>query len=347
VIPAGGAGTRLWPRSRRATPKHVLSLSGSGKPLLRETYERVRPLADEVFVLTEERQVPIVRKVLPELKAGSFIVEPAARGTTNAYGLAAMTLLDRDPDAVMTMHPADHLIRGAASFRATINRAARIADRHASLVTVGLRPTHPATGLGYIEAGAKGPNGSFKVARFVEKPDLERARRFQRSGKHYWNLAMFSWRADVFVEELRRHGVKHHAGLARVLAARRKGDEAAAARAYARLPVEAVDYTVMEKTDRLLVLPATFKWIDVGSWEELAGLLPKDRFGNVVEGDTLLIDTESSLISAPDRLVAAIGVKDLVVIDTPDALLICPKARSQEVKKLVEALGRSGRIHYL
>jgi mannose-1-phosphate guanylyltransferase len=158
---------------------------------------------------------------------------------------------------------------------------------------------------------------------------------------------MFSWRADVFQEELRRHGPRHHAGLARVLAARRKGDEGAAARAYHRLPMEAVDYTVMEKTHRLLVLPATFKWIDVGSWEELAGLLPKDRFGNVVEGDTLLIDTESSLISAPDRLVAAIGVKDLVVIDTPDALLICPKARSQEVKKLVEALGRSGRIHYL
>jgi mannose-1-phosphate guanylyltransferase len=347
VIPAGGAGTRLWPRSRRATPKHVLALSGSGKPLLRETYERIRPLADEVFVLTEERQVPIVRKVVPELKADAFIVEPAARGTTNAYGLAAMTLLERDRDAVMSMQPADHLIRGAASFRSTIKRAARLADRSRCLVTVGLKPTHAATGLGYIQAGDKGPAGSFKVDRFVEKPDLERARRFQDSGKHYWNLAMFSWRADVFVEELRRHGARHHAGLTRVLAARRKGDEAAAARAYNRLSAEAVDYTVMEKTDRLLVLPATFKWIDVGSWEELAGLLPKDRFGNVLEGDTLLIDTESSLISAPDRLVAAIGIKDLIVIDTPDALLICPKSRSQEVKRLVEALGRSGRIHYL
>jgi mannose-1-phosphate guanylyltransferase/mannose-6-phosphate isomerase len=347
VIPAGGAGTRLWPRSRRATPKHVLALSGSGKPLLRETYERIRPLADEVLVLTEERQVPLVREVVPELKDDAFIVEPAARGTTNAYGLAAMTLLQRDRDAVMTMQPADHLIRGAASFRATINRAARIADRSGSLVTVGLKPTHPATGLGYIEAGEKGPAGSFRVERFVEKPDLERAKRFQHSGKHYWNLAMFSWRADVFVEELRRHGPRHHAGLSRVLAARRKGDESAAARAYNRLPVEAVDYTVMEKTERLLVLPATFKWIDVGSWEELAGLLPKDRSGNVIEGDVLLIDTESSLISAPDRLVAAIGLKDLIVIDTPDALLICPKSRSQEVKRLVQELGRSGRIHYL
>jgi len=347
VIPAGGAGTRLWPRSRRATPKHVLALSGSGKPLLRETYERIRPLADEVFVLTEERQVAMVRKVVPELREDALIVEPAARGTTNAYGLAAMTLLERDREAVIAIQPADHLIRGAASFRATINRAARIADRSGWLVTVGLKPAHPATGLGYIEAGGRGPAGSFKVERFVEKPDLERARRFQHSGRHYWNLAMFCWRADVFLEELRRHGPRHHAGLARVLAARRKGDEAAAAHTYTRLPVEAVDYTVMEKTERLLVLPATFKWIDVGSWEELAGLLPKDRSGNVVEGDVLLIDTESSLISAPDRLVAAIGIKDLIVIDTPDALLICPRSRSQEVKRLVEALGRSGRIHYL
>jgi mannose-1-phosphate guanylyltransferase/mannose-6-phosphate isomerase len=325
----------------------VLALSGTGKPLLRETYERVRPLADEVFVLTEERQVPIVRKVVPELKDDALIVEPAARGTTNAYGLAAMTLLEQDREAVITMQPADHLIRGASSFRATVTRAARIAERARRLVTVGLKPTHPATGLGYIEAGGRGPNGSFEVERFVEKPDLERAKRFQHSGRHYWNLAMFSWRADVFVEELKRHGPRHHAGLTRVLAARRKGDESAAAGTYNRLPVEAVDYTVMEKTDRLLVLPATFKWIDVGSWEELAGLLPQDRAGNVIEGDVLLIDTESSLISAPDRLVAAIGIKDLVVIDTPDALLICPKSRSQEVKRLVEALRRSGRIHYL
>ena len=347
MIPAGGAGTRLWPRSRRATPKHVLALSGTGKPLLRETYERVRPLADEVFVLTEERQVSLVRTVVPELKDDAFIVEPAARGTTNAYGLAAMTLLERDRDALITMQPADHLIRGASSFRATVNRAARIAERARLLVTVGLKPTHPATGLGYIEAGGRGPNGSFEVQRFVEKPDLERAQRFQRSGRHYWNLAMFSWRADVFVEELKRHGPRHHAGLTRVLAARRKGDETAAARAYNRLPVEAVDYTVMEKTDRLLVLPATFKWIDVGSWEELAALLPKDGAGNVIEGDALLIDTESSLIWAPDRLVAAIGIKDLIVVDTPDALLICPRSRSQEVKRLVEALRRSGRIHYL
>jgi mannose-1-phosphate guanylyltransferase/mannose-6-phosphate isomerase len=347
VIPAGGAGTRLWPRSRRATPKHVLPLSGSGVPLLRETYERVRPLADEVFVLTEARQIPAIRKVVPELKKDSFIVEPVARGTTNAFGLAAMTIREQNPDAVMVLQPADHVIRGTRSFRATIRRAAAVAGRSGSLVTIGLKPTHPATGFGYIEASEKATPGALRVERFVEKPNLERATEYLRSGRFYWNLAMFSWRADVFLEELERHGPVHYEGLKRVVRARAAGDDERAARLYGRLPVAAVDYTVMEKTDRLLLVPATFKWIDVGSWEELADLLPKDRLGNVVEGDTLLIDTESSLISSPDRLVAAIGVRDLVVIDTPDALLICPKSRSQEVKKLVEALGRSGRIHYL
>jgi len=347
VIPAGGAGTRLWPRSRRATPKHVLPLSGSGKPLLRETYERVRPLAEEVFVLTEARQVPLVREVIPELDAGSLIVEPVARGTTNAYGLAAMTLAERDPKAVMSIQPADHVIRGAARYRSAVRRAAGIAEATGWLVTIGLRPLHPATGLGYIEGGGRGPGGSSVVVRFVEKPDLSRARRFQRSGRHYWNLAMFSWRSDVFLSELERHGRRHYEGLRRVLRARRKGDEEAARRIYARLPVAAVDYTVMEKTDRLLVLPATFAWTDVGSWEELAALLPKDRSGNVVEGEALLIDTHSSLISSADRFVAAVGVRDLVVIDTPDALLVCAKSRAQDVKRVVEELRRKGRIKYL
>jgi mannose-1-phosphate guanylyltransferase/mannose-6-phosphate isomerase len=347
VIPAGGAGTRLWPRSRRATPKHVLPLSGSGKPLLRETYERVRPLAEEVFVLTESRQVPIVREVIPELKADAFIVEPIARGTTNAYGLAAMTLAERNPEAVMSVQPADHVIRGIAGYRAAVKRAARIAEATGWLVTIGLKPAHPAPGLGYIEGGGRGPAGSRVVQRFMEKPDLARARRFQRSDRHYWNLAMFSWRSDAFLSELQRHGRRHYEGLLRALRARRKGDEEAARRIYSRLPVAAVDYTVMEKTDRLLVLPAKFTWIDVGSWEQLAALLPKDRSGNVVEGEALLIDTHSSLISAPDRFVAAIGVSDLVVIDTPDALLVCSKSRAQDVKRLVEELGRKGRIKYL
>jgi mannose-1-phosphate guanylyltransferase len=350
VIPAGGAGSRLWPRSRRASPKHVLSLSGSGRPLLRETYDRIVPHAAVVYVLTEQRQVPLIRAMLPELREEQLIVEPAARGTTNALGLAAMTLLERDPDALMMSIPADHVINGREAYARAVKRTVAVAAASGDLVTVGLRPRYPATGFGYIEAGESvkaGRTAAFRVRRFVEKPDAAHAARYVEAGNFYWNVAMFGWRARTFVDELAVHGPAHLKGLTRVLAARRLGDEEAAARIYSRLPNEAVDYTVMERTKRLLLVPGEFDWVDVGSWSELADLLRHDVHGNVVEGDPVLIDTHGCFISVPDKLVAAIGLQDLVIVDTPDALLICPKARAQDVKRVVETLGRAHRIQYL
>jgi mannose-1-phosphate guanylyltransferase/mannose-6-phosphate isomerase len=331
-------------------PKHVLPLSGSGRPLLRETFDRIRPLAAEVYVLTEGRQVPLIREILPELPEARLIIEPAARGTTNALGLAAMTLAEADPDAVMMSVPADHVVRGRAAFGAAVRRAAAVAGASGELVTVGLEPRFPATGFGYIEAREPvtlGRARALRVERFIEKPDQARARRFLAAGDFYWNLAMFAWRPSAFLEELRQHGPVHHAGLRKVLAARHRGDEGAAARAYARLPNEVVDRTVMERTRRLLLVPAGFDWVDVGSWTELADLLRQDAHGNVVEGEQVLIDTESCFISAPGKLVATIGLRDLVIVDTPDALLVCPKSRAQDVKRVVEALGRQKKLKYL
>jgi mannose-1-phosphate guanylyltransferase len=316
-----------------------------------ETFERNLPLARRVMVLTERRQVPLIERLLPGLDAESLIVEPAARGTTNALGLAALTLLERDPDAIMVSAAADHVIDGAAAYGEAIEMAVRVAAESRQMVAVGLRPTHPATGLGYIEAGPEerfGPISARRVLRFVEKPDVERARAYVESGRFYWNLAMFCFRCDVFVEELGRHGPNHLAGLRDVLAARAAGDEEEAASAYGRLPVEAIDYTVMERTDRLLLVPAGFRWADVGSWSELADLLPKDRHGNVVEGGPVLIDTTGSYVwSAPGKLVAVIGLDGVVVVDTPDALLVCSRSRAQDVKKVVAELSRRERTDYL
>jgi mannose-1-phosphate guanylyltransferase len=350
VIAAGGAGTRLWPRSRLASPKHVLALSGSGQSLLRETYERIAPLAAEVHVVTEERQLPLIRELLPEVPPQRLIAEPAARGTTNAYGLAALTLLEEDPEAVMMMLPADHVIRGRQAYAKAVRTAAAVAAASGELVTVGLPPRYPATGFGYIEAGETvraGRAQALRVRRFVEKPDLARAQRYLDAGNFYWNVAMFSWRASAFLAELEAHGPEHVRGLRRVLAALRRGDAEAAARAYRRLPVQAVDYTVMERTRRLLLVPGGFEWVDVGSWSELADLLRADARRNVVEADPVLIDTEGCFISVPDKLVAAIGLQDLVIVDTPDALLVCAKDRAQDVKKVVEALGRLKKTRYL
>ena len=347
MIPAGGAGTRLWPRSRRSTPKHVLPLGDSGRPLLRETYDRASKLASEVFVLTETGQRDIIRKVLPELDSAHLILEPAARGTTNAFGLAALTLCETHPNSVMLIMPADHVVSGRASVSKAVRAAVRVAATTDSLVTVGLKPTFPSTGLGYIHAPGRTTAGALRVKRFTEKPDLATAKSFIKAGGYYWNLAWFSWRLDVFIDELGRRAPRHLAGLEKVMAARAVRDEESAAAIYKRLRIEVIDRSVMEKTDRLLLVPGDFEWADIGNWAELGDRVRADARGNSVEGDSILVDTTGSLILGSRRLVAAIGLDDMIIVDTEDALLVCPRSRAQDVRKVVEALRRAGKTRYL
>jgi len=347
VIPAGGAGTRLWPRSRRSRPKHTLPLGGGGRSLLRDTYDRIRGLSDDVYVVTELRQREIIESVLPEIDSKHLIIEPTARGTTNAYGLAALTLADQYPDAVMLAMASDHVVRGRTEVTKAVRAAVRAASTTDSLVAFGLKPTFPSTGLGYIHAPRRGPEGTRRVEGFTEKPDLRTARRFLKAGGYYWNLAWFAWRVDVFLEELKRYAPRHLAGLQKVMQARRSGDEESAAAIYGRLPVEVVDRSVLEKTDRLLLVPATFDWADIGSWSELGDRVHADDRGNSVEGDAVLVDTRGSLILGDRRLIATIGVEDMIIVDTEDALLVVPRSRAQDVRKVVEALKRARKTSYL
>jgi mannose-1-phosphate guanylyltransferase/mannose-6-phosphate isomerase len=347
VIPAGGAGTRLWPRSRASMPKHALPLGGGGKPLLRDTYDRVRDLVDEVFIVTELQQRKIIESVLPEIDSEHIIIEPVARGTTNAFGLAAITLAARDPEAVMITMASDHVVSGRAAVRRAVRKAVRAAATTHSLVAIGLEPTFPSTGLGYIHAPKQRPDGTRRVVRFTEKPDLRTAQRFIRAGGYYWNLAWYAWRVDVFLEELKRHAPRHLTGLQKVFDARQSHDEQSAAASYRRLPVEVVDRSVMEKTDRLVLVPADFEWADIGSWAELGARIREDVHGNSVEGEAVLVDTTGSLIFGERRLVAAIGLEDMIIVDTEDALLVCPRARAQDVRKVVEALRRARKTRYL
>jgi len=347
VIPAGGAGTRLWPRSRSSTPKHVLPLGDRGRPLLRAAYDRAKAVTDEVFVLTEMRQREIIAGVLPEVDADHLILEPSARGTTNAYGLAVLTLIDRMPGAVMLTLPADHVVHGRAEVSKAVRAAVRAAAATDSIVTVGLKPTFPSTGLGYIHAPGRVSRGTLRVRRFIEKPNAASARRFLREGGYYWNLAWFSWRLEVFLDQLARHAPRHLAGLRKVIEARKAGDESAAAQLYQRLPVEVVDRSVMEKTDRLLLVPASFDWADIGNWAELGDRVHADARGNSVEGEAVLVDTTGSLVFGDRRLVATIGIQDLIIVDTEDALLVVPRSRAQDVRKVVEALKRARKNRYL
>ena len=314
---------------------------------MRATYDRATSLADEVFVLTEQRQRPIIEAVLPEVDRAHLILEPQARGTTNAYGLASLLLAGRDPNTVMLMLPADHVVRGTAKIARAARTAVREADTKASLVTVGLKPKFPSTGLGYIYAPGRMTDGALRVKRFIEKPGLAAAKRYMRAGSYYWNLAWFSWRIEVFIDELARHAPRHLAGLRKVVAAQKAGDESGAARLYGRLPVEVVDRSVMEKTDRLLLVPADFDWADIGNWSELGDRVRADDRGNSVEGETILVDTKGSLILGDRRLVAAIGLEDMIIIDSEDALLVVPRSRAQDVRKVVEALRRARKTRYL
>jgi mannose-1-phosphate guanylyltransferase/mannose-6-phosphate isomerase len=304
-------------------------------------------VAEEVFVLTEVRQRDLIAGVLPEVDASHLILEPSARGTTNAYGLAALTLVERMPDAVMLALPADHVVRGSAQVRKAVRAAVAAAATTGCLVTVGLKPTFPSTGLGYIHAPGRVSRGTLRVRRFIEKPNAATARRFVREGGYYWNLAWFSWRLDLFIDELSRHAPRHLAGLRKVVAARSSNDESAAAELYRKLPVEVIDRTVMEKTGRLLLVPASFDWADIGNWAELGDRVHADARGNSVEGEAVLVDTTGSLVFGDRRLIAAIGLEGMIIVDSEDALLVVPRSRAQDVRRVVDALKRARKTRYL
>ncbi|MGH7777353.1 MAG: sugar phosphate nucleotidyltransferase, partial [Candidatus Dormibacterales bacterium] len=236
------------------------------------------------------------------------------------------------------------------AFATAVRRAVAAARSGERLVTIGLKPRYPATGYGYVRAGEElrlGRSSVRRVVEFVEKPDAKRAAAYARSGSYFWNLSMFCWRAERFVAELGLQAPRHLRGLRRVMRARARGEEGEAARIYRGLAVEAVDYAVMERTRDLVLVPASFGWNDVGSWAELHDILGQDREGNVLDGEAALIDTRDCFLSVPGKLVAAIGLREMVVVDTPDALLICPKSRAQDVKRVVGALERAGKIRYL
>ncbi len=351
VILAGGSGTRLWPRSREKHPKHLLAFDGK-QSLLQATFQRVRQLTPDVYVVTERSQVESIQEQLPELAPDYFIIEPARRGTASALALAAFTIARREPGATMISVHADHYLGGDEdAYLRTLDSEAQWAEASRALVTVGLKPPYPSTAFGYIRVGeqAAGPvkEPAFKVEAFVEKPDLKTAEAYLAKGGYLWHLGLFSWQVDVLFAEMARHAPELYGGIARVGDALQRGDERAAEEAYFALTAEAIDYAVLEKTRNLLMVCAQFRWHDVGSWADLHDILEQDEAGNFVEGEHVLIDSRNCMIHSPRKLVAAVGLEGMVVIETDDAILICPKARSQDVRLIVERLKHMGKKEFL
>jgi len=339
VIMAGGAGTRFWPLSRAARPKQFLHLAGRGT-MLQETARRLRGVVPprRVLVVAPPQHARLVRAQLPDLPPDNLIIEPSARGTAACLALAAAHVARRAPHAAMAVLAADHVIHDVAALQVCLRRAFAVAA-DGWLVTFGIPPTSPDTGYGYVRVGAPldrlRPRAA-RALRFTEKPDARTARRLLAAGDYRWNSGMFVWRVDVFQAALERHAPAVATAAAAV--ARQRG--AAARRAYGRLPSEPVDTAVLERSDRIAVVDATFDWSDVGSWEAMAALWGTDTDGNARRGDALLLDCRRTIVRAGERLVAVLGADDLVVVDTPTAVLVCPRARVQDVRQVTAALAR-------
>jgi len=344
VILCGGSGKRLWPLSRQAYPKQLLPLL-SDRTMLQETAARTRDalgLRSPVLLCNDEHKFLISEQLAAiDIVPSAILCEPISRNTAPALAAAAHWLHERDPQAVMLVLPSDHYIGDDSSFAVAVMKAA-LAAADGQLVTFGIKPTHPEVGYGYIERGAPldGADGAYVLAQFIEKPDLDTAERLVRDGSHYWNSGMFLLPAASFIEEVGRHSPQIAAASAAAVAKRQERDGFIYLDrdSFSEAPDSSIDYAVMEHTDKAVVLPVEIGWSDVGSWRALHDIKDCDEFGNVVQGDVIMDGVHNSYIRGADRLVAALGVSDMVIIDTADALLVSDTAHAAEVGRMVENL---------
>ena len=363
---AGGVGSRFWPRSRRSNPKQFLDVFGSAS-LIQNTYARLQPLVEpeNVLVVTNADYVDKTREHLPAVPSANILGEPVARNTAPCIALAAAKLIAQDPDATMVVLPADHLIANVGRFhevlKAAIEAAQPEGDGPGPLVTIGIRPTHPETGYGYIQFDADGDADGVRddgpadaprahhVLTFAEKPDLLTAERFLDAGDFLWNSGMFIWRADAILAAFERYLPKVHRLFAPLADAfGTDGEAEAIATAYERSPKISIDYGILEQADRVLVVPGSFGWSDVGDWRAVHELADKDEAGNRAEGNVILQDTARSFArSADGRLLVLVGMQDAVVVDTGDAVLVCHREQAQKVKDVVDFLGVHGMEEYV
>ena len=350
VIPAGGSGTRLWPLSRAARPKFLLPLLGD-RSLLQQTFDRVTRLAppERVLVVCGPAHAAAIARQLPDLPEGNIIIEPTPNGTGPALALASALIQQADPYAIMASFAADHDVTDIEAFDDAVLTAVKAAAL-GDLVTIGLTPTRAETGYGYIERTsevrvAESTGTAYRAERFVEKPDLETAEEYVASKTFLWNASMFIWRVDSLASEMRRLQPEIQEGVKEIARAWNQRDrERVLAKVWSDLPNTTIDTGVMELADRVAVVPAEMGWSDVGDWHGLGELIERDSGGNAIHGDLIQIDTSNSVVwSESPRTIATIGIDNVVIVDTEDALLVVNRDRSQDVRQVVDRLKSAAR----
>lgn len=359
LIMAGGIGKRFWPMSRTKRPKQFLNLFGDDS-MIRMTFDRLQPLIkpEKIVIITNKHQKDLTIKHLPGLPPENIICEPLGKDTAPCIGLGALHAISQDPDAVQIVLPADHLIKDVKEFQRIMEEAAELAAKKDCLITVGIKPSRPETGYGYIQWDDRGADdylpeefhgkGFLKVKTFAEKPNLATAKRFIHSGDFLWNSGIFIWKAKTILNEMEESLPEIHDSLMQVKKYfGKKGFQKALLTAYRQIKSISIDYGIMEKSHNVFLLKGDFGWSDVGSWAEFFNLKDKDESGNVIIGQCELRDSKNNLVISDKGLIAGVGIEDFVIVQSDNVVLLCPRNRSQEIKEIVDFLTRKNMSKYL
>jgi len=351
LIMAGGRGERFWPKSRKMLPKQFLSLTNDGKTMIQLTVERLLPLVDpeDIYIATNKYYKSLVQEQLPMIPEENILCEPVGRNTAPCIGLGAIHVASKYEDALMIVLPSDHLIKSNDIFLQTLSDACVVAEEGANLVTIGITPNYPETGYGYIKMNPSTKNQqAFSVEQFAEKPDYETAKQYLESGCYFWNSGMFIWKISTILDNISKFLPDTYHGLMEIKdSIGTSGAQHILETIFPGFTSESIDYGIMEKADNIYIIPGIFGWDDVGSWLAIERIKGVDSNRNAISGNIVAIDTNNCIIEGSDKLIASIGVKDIIIVDTEDATLICHKNKSGDIKRVLEQLRNENRDNYL